>query len=125
MSCRLNRNDAGAVASAFVKYMATNNAKAAKDTVSPEQWSKIDAWMSVHQALHCSSREWETGAGGVGGYNEESDTWTWQISYQCVDNETLFCFSIDDIVLKRNEKGWQIVEWGAICEKRDYCYACP
>lgn len=124
-SCRLSRDDPDQVASAFVESMMGNDAKAAKTLVSSERWDAIDSWMKTHRALNCSSREWETGTGGVGSYDEDSNTWNYGLLFQCVDSKNPFCFSIDDIVLQETEKGWLVVEWGSICEEMDYCLSCP
>ena len=62
--------------------------------------------------------------GGGGVYFESENEWNYGFNYQCPSQETPYCLDVNDIRLRWTQDGWQIYDFGKICEAYDYGSDC-
>lgn len=122
-------SDPMAVNQAFAAALINNNAEQARSFTAPEQWDRIDAWISEHEVFDCSF-SWNT---SLDPDNNEirvicapgSSSWDKTSLVHCnyglhsVCANGIYRFWISDIQMIKTEQGWQVTDWGEIGERID------
>lgn len=126
-SSKMNRYDATSVAFSFATALRENNAAGAKSLTDLEQWHRIEDWMFERKQFEC--------------------VFSWRLSFDPDNNEVfLVCsptfpspaqeitcgygymtvcangryrVSISELQMVETEQGWQVINWGKICESID------
>jgi hypothetical protein len=110
----LFRGDQIATLVNFAGAMRDNDAFRAKWHAAPEQWDRIDAWMSKHKGFSCSLLGDLRGDGwsGVGHFEVDAPyKYSFFQSGSCEGHRVV----LEDIFLERRGQDWIVVEIGTIC----------
>jgi len=119
------QNSANGTLYAFADALRLSDNKVAKSLVTSEQWERLDTWMLDHKAFKCPF-SWQYSLDPD--YNQPF--WSCQscdyngatarccnFSFRCTYPEGSYTFWIEEVVIRQLEKGYQVVEWGKVCEK--------
>ena len=105
--------------------MMNNNYHLAKSLTIANQHTRIDSWAETHGAFACraiwlfTNDNWLEGVVGGGGMGCNDIYCNGSDSIICyIMDYRVYYFYIDDIEITKNELGWQITNWGEICEER-------
>lgn len=111
----------------FISAMKKNNGELAKSVVSPENFPRIDKWMSEHEVfvyspiwIFTNSDPFEYVIGGGSGscvLKENVCSWGESQEYYCYD-KILYRIEFDEIISKKFGSKWLIVDWSEITEVR-------
>jgi hypothetical protein len=94
----------------FLESLMENDVRIAKALTVPEQWGRIDTWMVEHEAFNCPfSLDIE---------NMMMECVNGYCRYSCGDEG--YNIRIEDLRLQKTEEGWQVADWGEICESRGW-----
>ena len=99
----------------------------AKAVTAPQQWDLLQEAMKGRQPFNCPIDVWfdeDTGIGGAGRHDDQTNSWNWGLVYQCASSNARFCLVIDDIIIQNIEGQPKVVSWGKMCEAHDYRYKC-
>jgi len=127
LSRYVNQYDDSSVAEGFVDALRLNDARLAKALVIPEQYTRIDRWITEHTTVFACPFNWKfwekdfwegEGGGGVGSQLLADTTVArWSYGYRCY--RAGYSFHVDDMTLKQIGGAWHVVDWGEICESLD------
>jgi hypothetical protein len=114
------------VASWFLRALVEDNIHYAKELIVPEAGERIDQWKTVsqHEAFYCEY-DWSSvfnnpfeiqriSSGGSSYVQMDDTTVKARSSYGCSGSH--HAMSIKDVIVKKGNDGWTIVDWGVICE---------
>ena len=128
LSSCAKRSDPGRAAEELVDAFVAADVKRAQSVTVPEQWKRIERWMAERQPFKCrgvSADKWDSPRMTGGGSSDAAQSeWNYGLTYQCPSNDTPYCLSIEDILVKKTADGWVVYDWGAIREAYDYGYRC-
>ena len=117
----VNRNDASSVATEFVYALVNADRDRAEAVTTEDLWDRISEWMEGREPMPCRGAAlMDPSLGGSGLYIESENEWNYGFYYQCPSQETPYCLDVNDIRLKWTQNGWQIYDFGSICEAHDY-----
>lgn len=114
----------GCAARELVEGFVAADIGRAKAVTVPEQWARIEEAMKGRQPFWCHRGDWETTGTGAVGLGVADGEWVFSATYQCGSEETPYCLTIDDIVVRKTSDGWKVHDWGRVCEAHDYGYVC-
>ncbi len=101
----------------FAQALMHNNLGLARRFTAPSQWDRIDIWMSTHEPFRCPL-SWDFDdyrLYSTGGLIEEGSSVSF--FHSCWVDE-YYEFEIEEIILRRHEGRWQVVDWSGVRETR-------
>jgi hypothetical protein len=129
VSMHVNRNACSEVGVAFAWALMQDRIPRARSFSSPEQWDRIDAWVTQHdpfriclsgsldpdetQALWtCDPRPYP---------DDSPEDWNCDYTFTCVSDSGNGTrgFAVDDIILQQTENGCRVSDWGGVREWGD------
>lgn len=117
-----NRGDHNDTLRHFARALMHNKVEEAKSLASTEQWERINDWTAKREAFYCpfspDPDDIEILLACKPSVRGETNLLNCNYSYGCVYNEKAYRLSIEDVILKQIQEGYQIMEWDEICEDR-------
>ncbi|RKY40122.1 MAG: hypothetical protein DRP85_09170 [Candidatus Makaraimicrobium thalassicum] len=123
-SCTKHYDNPVVLASELVDAFVDADVKKAQSITVPEQWDRIEEWMKGREPFNCRGGEWDTTGTGGTCYHTADNERDCSLVYQCSSERTPYCLEVNDILVKETENGWEVYDWGKICEAFDYAYKC-
>jgi len=117
-----NRDDYNDTLRHFARALMHNKVEEAESLSSPEQWERINDWTAKREAFYCpfspDPDDIEILLACKPIVRGETNLLSCNYSYGCVYNEKAYRLSIENVILKQIQEGYQIMEWDEICEDR-------
>lgn len=126
----LDRNDPDNVVLVFTLSLMRNKERQAKSLVTEETWPQLDSWFETHRAKRCHfllDGDPYTMDHSNRSYNSELNQYFYEystIQHPC--SGAFYFLSVKNIIVAKNDRGWQIIQWEAPCDTRGFgakeCY---
>jgi hypothetical protein len=115
--------DSYSAADKFASAIERNKVSTARRVTSADQWERLDALFTDREAVSCPwfaedrSGPWSLdGGGGTDGDMVERH-YDVIISRPCPDWQNSYCLEIEDVIVRKVENRWFVVDWKQVDER--------
>lgn len=98
----------------FIGAFVDADADEAREVTVETQWYRLDEEMKDRQPLGWDIGSWEGFGRTCPGYSTSADEWSFDCWYTCMNSDVVSCLSIQNIIVRRTEEGWQVHDWGKV-----------